>query len=584
MAILKGNAPEIPSPTGTNVRLCGTPITVAGYSLRKQGVPLPADAMVLRPTFLPDTLGGEHILVHYVSSGAHAPYEVSVDTLPADGAPDYINRVLEIFEHCWDFETGPVSLNYLGFNAPPSDAGLGGDNRYDVYVMALDPGFFGFTSPDDDTTGYQVSSFITLENDFAGTGYQNNPLDAAKVTAAHEFFHAIQFGYDALEFDFDDPGIPATYKPWWLEASATWMEDQVYDDINDYINYLPFFYGYPWMGLGSFSYSYGNPRAYHPYASCVWPIYLTEKYGSGIVKEIWQGCASVPGYNTLLVTEGLLQSRGSSLSEAYLEFSVWNYHTGQRADTSVYFSEGALFPDSINITGFIGDLTSTPVLFGGLPNPPEHLGANYIVIRAGQDIGGIAVRFDGTDVVNAGWFAAIVGYRQGDSQWQDMFLVPNTGDGAEQWPDWNLYDEIVIIPTVSGYFPFYNSYTYHGEVNYDPSIVTNGGTSPEFKITKAYPSPFVIGSGSSEVTIPYSLDRRYTKTELGFLIYNSYGELVRELPKTDIPSTSPGPHSIGIIWDGRNDDGQYAASGIYILYMEGDGKSTSFKIAVVNNR
>jgi len=52
-----------------------------------------------------------------------------------------------------------------------------------------------------------------------------------KVTAAHEFFHAIQFGYP-LGDGWD----------WWMEASATFMEDEAFDAVNDYRQYLR-----PWL-------------------------------------------------------------------------------------------------------------------------------------------------------------------------------------------------------------------------------------------------------------------------------------------------------------------------------------------------
>ena len=43
-------------------------------------------------------------------------------------------------------------------------------------------------------------------------------MNSLRVTAAHEFFHAVQFGYDYGE------------DPWLMEATATWMEERVADD------------------------------------------------------------------------------------------------------------------------------------------------------------------------------------------------------------------------------------------------------------------------------------------------------------------------------------------------------------------
>ena len=58
--------------------------------------------------------------------------------------------------------------------------------------------------------------------------------DILKVTIAHEFFHTIQYSYFF--------GNILNENIWWLEATATLMEDEVYDSIDDYINYMNNFF------------------------------------------------------------------------------------------------------------------------------------------------------------------------------------------------------------------------------------------------------------------------------------------------------------------------------------------------------
>ena len=63
-----------------------------------------------------------------------------------------------------------------------------------------------------------------LDNDFVE--FPRGPLPSLQVTAAHEFFHAIQFAYDATE------------DRWLMEATATWAEERYADDIDDNRQYL----------------------------------------------------------------------------------------------------------------------------------------------------------------------------------------------------------------------------------------------------------------------------------------------------------------------------------------------------------
>ena len=60
----------------------------------------------------------------------------------------------------------------------------------------------------------------------AGRSTASPRSNSLKVTAAHEFFHAIQFAYDVDE------------DLWFMEGSATWVEDEVYDSINDNYQFL----------------------------------------------------------------------------------------------------------------------------------------------------------------------------------------------------------------------------------------------------------------------------------------------------------------------------------------------------------
>ena len=95
-------------------------------------------------------------------------------------------------------------------------------------------GLYGYCATDDPGASAvgaaqkrEVSAYCVVDDDFdpaqypAATGEQ-----ALAVTAAHEFFHAVQFGYDWRE------------DLWFMEGTAAWVEDEVYDDVNENVLYL----------------------------------------------------------------------------------------------------------------------------------------------------------------------------------------------------------------------------------------------------------------------------------------------------------------------------------------------------------
>ena len=47
-----------------------------------------------------------------------------------------------------------------------------------------------------------------------------------QVTAAHEYNHVLQYAYDAFQ------------DAWMFEATATWAEEKVFDDVDDYVCYI----------------------------------------------------------------------------------------------------------------------------------------------------------------------------------------------------------------------------------------------------------------------------------------------------------------------------------------------------------
>jgi len=172
------------------------------------------------------TYSTTHFQIHYTTSGTDAV--PTTDVSPSNGIPDYIDNMGTELENVWTKE-----LSNMGWLQPTSDVSADGNSDYDVYVH--DMPYYGYTQPEnwadqgtalgdnENSSGITevnaVYGYIALENDYAG--FPLTPMDCVRVTAAHEFNHAIQFGYDYFE------------EIWLMEATATWIEDEVYDSIND---------------------------------------------------------------------------------------------------------------------------------------------------------------------------------------------------------------------------------------------------------------------------------------------------------------------------------------------------------------
>ena len=86
-----------------------------------------------------------------------------------------------------------------------------------------------------------AASHIVLDNDFSQGEIDpgDDGVALMHATAAHEFHHAIEFGYDA--------GEPMQ---WYSEATATWMETVTYPDFQAATGYVETLFDYPELCLG----------------------------------------------------------------------------------------------------------------------------------------------------------------------------------------------------------------------------------------------------------------------------------------------------------------------------------------------
>src|SRR3954452_21246266 len=220
-----------------------------------------------------------HFCIHYVTTTADAP--ALTDTAPANGIPDYVDLMSQVFENeVFPCENGSAALGCadagttgLAWPQAPSDGSLGGDSRFDVYIKDLFPqSIFGYVAPDPQPAGSSLFSYLVLDKDFSRFSSTLTGPDEMRVTAAHEYNHVLQFGIDADE------------DTWMFESTATFFENEVYPDIDDYLSYMD-----TWVNsMADPLTSADGGAGLKIYGSGVWNHFVAGRRGAPAILAAWQ--------------------------------------------------------------------------------------------------------------------------------------------------------------------------------------------------------------------------------------------------------------------------------------------------------
>ena len=292
-------------------------------------------------------LCGPHFCVHYVDTTKAGPPRTGQCRSPADdrpdltdadgsGVPDYVETMLAQFEYVHEVENGR-----LGWREPKPDFGRGGDDRTDVYIENIGPeGIFGYSSPDARQPAsagrHRLAAYLVMDNDYCRAEYRNqtDSLKPLQVTAAHEYNHVLQFNYDSQQDN------------WMFESTAVWMEDQVYDDLNDWVNFLP-----PWAKLSltpltQFNSQVGGDAGnLKVYGDTVFNRWIDERYGPETIRRAWE-LSVATGSFAPGAYDRALHERGSNFFDLFTAFA-----TATAEWRSAGFEEGDTFPDMARALG-----------------------------------------------------------------------------------------------------------------------------------------------------------------------------------------------------------------------------------------
>jgi hypothetical protein len=361
-----------------------------------------------------------NVCLTWVGSTRDAPDLTDSD---GDSTPDWVQQALEVLEEVWALE-----VTSYGFRAPKPDdtsAEHGPDARLDVYLADIgDGGLYGYCASDDPNLepnadyGYgDMSAYCVLDEDFEE--FAIPPLQALQVTAAHEFFHAVQWAYDAFE------------DLWFTESTATWMEDEVYTDVNDNLQYLRD----SQLRRPARSLDLGSRRDSGVYGAWVfWRFlaeHLAEQPDPTIVRHAWEqadGAAGGPDRYSLSALQAALRQRQWLFRRAYADFGAWNANPG------LTYSEGSAYPTPPSAGRFT--IRSSKPQLGPLVMTLDHLTTGYVSLKPGSGVAAdarIRVAVDGPDYARGPEATLVVRSVSGAIEYHRFRLNAN-GDGVRRVP------------------------------------------------------------------------------------------------------------------------------------------------------
>jgi hypothetical protein len=315
------------------------------------------------------------------------------------------------------------------------------NNKLPVVIDALPDGLFGFASIRPDGTPYLVV----------------NPLlddQVLKSTLAHEYFHAVQFGYDEtthLLYADMKPNEPFRIPTKMAEGSALWIMNRAFPDS---LVYRDFFAQsaivHPHLSIfGEVDHSTdGNQTTYGTF---LWYHFLSKRFGEGIVKELWEEqfqLSKATGASTVPFAVRAYRAHVNVLSKLYQtdlktvfeEFMLWNVFTEKYRESAKLpplklMFEASLLPIDRKYTE--GDL-------------PEAFGSNYLKINTKGKFDRV-LRFEFAGAPEGSYSLMMIPFR-GSEGVEESIVRADSLSGAATTVELELdrYDYVVIALGMSG--------------------------------------------------------------------------------------------------------------------------------------
>ncbi|PAU95184.1 hypothetical protein CK503_03015 [Aliifodinibius salipaludis] len=460
-----------------------------------------------------------HFTIHYETSGSHA---VPPEDSDSDGIPDYVEEVAAAADSSYRHEVDNLSYT------DPIPQG----QTYDIQILNLENIYGRTVSTGGGTT------YIDIENDFS-EGFppnddQDNQIGAVKVTVAHEFKHAIQ--YEANEWQGETES--------WLEMDATLMEEVVYDNVNDYYNYI-----------ASDNSIFNDPSGgFYPgsYANITWALFFEEKFGSQFWVDVWETIKNNP---FISMVDALTNQLGGpdSFNRNYIESQLWHYASGNNSAQGFGFEERQHYPTPpTSTTGNIFTEEFPIPRESSSLSLPGAFAANYFDVPLKSDLAGNISLETTSNVQNSG--VGLIAYFDDGTAAPLFYPLADRQASVETTSvNWQNINELGLVLT--------NSSTSSADGN--TIYLALGSDNFDNTLSHNYPNPF-----NQTTKIRFTLEE---ETDVQLKVFDTSGRLVKTLINEEL---TPGLYEPTF-------DGSDLASGVYIYQLITNQKQTVKKMTLI---
>jgi len=482
--------------------------TLPAFSMEPQ--PLPGKVPAPENSYAPSEIN-QHVYVtknfriHWNSTGDEALGTGLYPDSDGNGIPDGPQVASEALETAWTW------FSEHGYRMPP-----GTDSYYyEFYFGGTDPNTLGVTTPIEfieeidrvipRRANHYSSSFIVMGinlEDIYPDGRIVPPLDLLRCVCVHEFFHAIQMGYnDSIDANIDwstDP-VSGYTNHWWSEACSKWSEVQPgpeYAAVASPAAWLSDFLMYPEIALDSPEWDA------HWYMDCIWPIYLQTHLSpdASVIREIWETCDStnsaVDATNSVLA-----RHLPGGFAQAFRSFLLANLQQD--------YPDAGKYPLQYSALWYDLKVSNYPLI----QQPPfgyytEGLGAGYLLFSPELPRTQQPIALDFNVAVNAdpaNWLMMLV--RKNNGVWEIQDTTPGVTVGISNFAMTDLFGNPIYTPdAIFILSPFVaNDWNFYA---YDVTATEGSAdtTSPTPDPMTWLETPHAISSSAIAMSAQYAFD------------------------------------------------------------------------------